>query len=88
MAAPHVAGVVALLISAHRKSFFKLQNSGEYSSMNYETVYKILTESARRDGLEDPDGMGGIPWPGWGRPARKMCDLKPHTIFPNNFYGY
>lgn len=82
MSTPHLTGLVALLISANRMS-------GEPpAELTYDDVYSLLAVSADRDQLAKPDGWGGrgsvFPW----KPVRKMCDAKPYTSFPNDFYGY
>ena len=103
MATPHVSGVIALIMSARDRSsptkpvsssFVNQANpeiiptASSSSEDTYDTIYRILKESAKQSMLGHPIGGGGarIPLPGW--PKLEQCDAKGDQTFPNMFYGW
>jgi subtilisin family serine protease len=92
MATPHIAGVVALMLSAaNQESAFRMQTGGETTTgrqLGFDDIHKILIETAIRN-VPAPIGGAGkvIPLPGLPWESKK-CDGASWDIWPNLFYGY
>lgn len=95
MATPHVTGVIALMISAHRKARSEfltqagdiMQDASKPAELSYDQIYSTLAKTSVRNVL-DPIGGGGrwLPFP-W-IPIRKECNGTGYKDWPNTFYGY
>jgi subtilisin family serine protease len=90
MATPHVAGVVALMMSAHKKKYERMNVDDQivlkpYKKMSYDEIYDILIRSSISDNPEPIDGGGYTRYP---RRKVEICGRLNYTNVPNNFYGY
>ena len=97
MATPHVSGVIALMLSASRRSSekpmlvqqsMKIPDDATSASLSYDQIYKILSDTAERTKLKQPIGGGGRTFPLPGFPVRQKCEGTTYEDWPNMFYGY
>jgi subtilisin family serine protease len=90
MATPHVAGVIALMLSAGSSPSLKFQTGAASSTeeLTFDDVRSILISTAVHENLPAPNGGAGrtVPLPGW--PESRKCDGSSWDVWPNLFYGY
>jgi serine protease AprX len=88
MAAPHVSGIVALIMSAHKKKNARLNGQKVFGSdrkLGYDDIYDILKRSSVSSNPAPIDGGGYTRYP----PKKiEECGGFNHTVSPNNFYGF